>query len=215
MTETSTDKIRILLVDDHSLFREGIMRLLTAEEDLDVVAQCSTVSEAAELLRNTEVDLILLDYDLYGRPGSELFYYLHELAFDGKVLVVTAGVSDPVRRDLFEEGIAGIFHKHDPPSMLAGAIRDVVAGKPLESPPPIALRADVYAEQEKPPRLTQREGEVLRAVFEGLANKEIADRLEISESSVKAGLQQLFQKTGVRTRGQLVRIALERFRDQI
>jgi DNA-binding NarL/FixJ family response regulator len=124
-------------------------------------------------------------------------------------------VSDPVRRDLFEEGIAGIFHKHDPPSMLAGAIRDVVAGKPLESPPPIALRADVYAEQEKPPRLTQREGEVLRAVFEGLANKEIADRLEISESSVKAGLQQLFQKTGVRTRGQLVRIALERFRDQI
>jgi two-component system nitrate/nitrite response regulator NarL len=78
MTETSTDKIRILLVDDHSLFREGIMQLLTAEGDLDVVAQCSTVSEAAELLRNTEVDLILLDYDLYGRPGSELFYYLHE-----------------------------------------------------------------------------------------------------------------------------------------
>jgi DNA-binding NarL/FixJ family response regulator len=124
-------------------------------------------------------------------------------------------VSDPVRRDLFEEGIAGIFHKHDPPSMLAGAIRDVMAGKTLDETPPISLRADVYAEQEKPPRLTQRECEVLRAVFEGLANKEIADRLEISESSVKAGLQQLFQKTGVRTRGQLVRIALERFRDQI
>jgi DNA-binding NarL/FixJ family response regulator len=215
MTRTSTAKIRILLVDDHSLFREGIMRLLTSEADLDVVAQCSTVFEAVELLKNTEVDLILLDYDLYGRPGSELFYYLNELAFDGKVLVVTAGVSDPVRRDLFEEGIAGILHKHDPPSMLAGAIRDVMAGKTLDSTPPIALRADVYAEQEKPPRLTQREGEVLRAVFEGLANKEIADRLEISESSVKAGLQQLFQKTGVRTRGQLVRIALERFRDQI
>jgi DNA-binding NarL/FixJ family response regulator len=108
-------------------------------------------------------------------------------------------------------GISGIFLKHSSPATLLEAIRAVAEGREWTDPkltPPGADAAHVGTPAEKEP-LTPREQEVLRSVFEGLTNKEIAFRIGASQSSVKATLQNLFEKTGVRTRGQLVRIALE------
>jgi DNA-binding NarL/FixJ family response regulator len=101
--------------------------------------------------------------------------------------------------------------------VLVDAIRAVLAGK-VWFEQDFLNKLIGHATQEELPRtrkLTEREQQVLAGVFEGLANKQIADRLQVSESSVKATLQQLFQKTGVRTRSQLVRIALEQYRDMI
>ena len=108
-------------------------------------------------------------------------------------------------------GIAGIFLKHSSPATLLEAIRAVAEGRewmdPKLTPPGTdTATSRVFAEKEP---LTAREQQVLRSVFEGLTNKEIAHRIGASQSSVKATLQNLFEKTGVRTRGQLVHIALE------
>ena len=134
------------------------------------------------------------------------------------MLLVTTGVSDAEVPGLVRKGIAGIFLKHGSPASLIQGIRDTVEGKALFDQGMLrrALEQDAApAEQQSRSKLTERERQVLSFVFEGLANKQIADRLEISETAVKASLQQLFAKTGVRTRSQLVRIALEQYRDQL
>ncbi len=138
--------------------------------------------------------------------------------YAGKVLLVTAGV-DPSRvPDFIRNGIAGVFVKHNPPELLIQAIHEAVQGKTWfeQGLLQTAIQSETRTQPSTGvPRLTERERQVLRLVFEGLANKEIASRVSTSESAVKASLQQLFAKTGVRTRTQLVRAALDRYRDQI
>jgi two-component system nitrate/nitrite response regulator NarL len=113
----------------------------------------------------------------------------------------------------FEAGVSGLFLKHSPPAQLIEAIHKVTRGEMwLDSRAVRSLVAGAHEKsegQQAAQALTARERSVLKAVFEGLTNKEIAANLQISESSVKAVLQQLFDKTGVRTRSQLVRIAIE------
>jgi DNA-binding NarL/FixJ family response regulator len=128
--------------------------------------------------------------------------------------MVTAGMSDTGTLRAFENGSAGVFLKHSPPSQLVEAIHKVAGGEMwLDSRAVQSLVSGATGksgEQQTADSLTERERTVLKSVFEGLTNKEIGGRLQISESSVKAVLQQLFDKTGVRTRSQLVRIALEK-----
>jgi two-component system nitrate/nitrite response regulator NarL len=119
---------------------------------------------------------------------------------------------------MIRQGIAGILRKHCSPAALAQSIRDVSGGKDYFEPGYLrSVLAGIAAPSPDYQRkkLTDRERQVLQYVFEGLANKEIADRLHASESAVKATLQQLFSKTGVRTRSQLVRAALENYKDQL
>jgi len=202
--------IRLLLLDDHILFREGLRRLLLSESDFSTVAECGTPSEALEILAHSEVDLVLLDYDLEDDTGTRFLARALESGYRGKVLMVTAGMSAPDMSACWKLGVSGIFLKHSSPASLLEAIR-IVAGGGEWTDPKLASSPERVKEFEKPSSgLTPREQEVLRAVFEGLANKEIAHRIGVSQSSVKATLQQLFEKTGVRTRGQLVRIAIER-----
>lgn len=210
-------RANILLVDDHALFRESVARFLDSEPDLRVSGGCATIDEAAEFLRANAVDLVLLDFDLGQRDGMDFMRVAESIGYGGKVLLVTAGVDEGSAANLVKHGIAGVFFKHDPPSVLVNAIRQVLSGKvwfEQDYLHRIAGRATVE-ELPRTRKLTEREQQVLVGVFEGLANKQIADRLQVSESSVKATLQQLFQKTGVRTRSQLVRIALEQYRDLI
>lgn len=217
MPETAEGSVRILLLDDHALFRESVSRLLSAEPGLDVAAHCGTIAEALEILRRKAIDLVLLDFDLGEADGREFLRLAKEQGFAGKVLVVTAGVDAGAASELIRSGVSGVFRKHDSASLLAQGIRDVMSGKvwleqeQLES----TLRSERAIPQDRTRRFTQREQQVLSFVFEGLANKEIAARIGVSEGSVKSTLQQLFSKTGVRTRGQLVRVVLEHYRDQI
>lgn len=218
MPETAEKTVRILLLDDHALFRESVGRLLGVEPGFEVVGHCGTIEEALRVLQRESIDLVLLDFDLGERDGREFLRLAKDQGFNGRILVVTAGVSAGAASELIRSGISGVFRKHDSATLLAQGIREVMAGKvwldqeQLET----ALRTEAPTPQETyTRRFTQREQQVLSGVFEGLANKEIAARLGVSESSVKATLQQLFSKTGVRTRSQLVRIVLERHRDQI
>jgi two-component system, NarL family, nitrate/nitrite response regulator NarL len=200
-------------VDDHSLFRESLSRLLEAEPDFKIVGNCASATEGIELLKSRPVDLVLLDYDLGDEQGSGFLTEAKRICFTGKILMVTAGMSDAGTLRALEGGVAGIFLKHSPPAQLVEAIQKVMNGEVwLDSKAVRSLIAGANSkseEQRTSQPLSSRERAVLKSVFEGLTNKEIAALLEISESSVKAVLQQLFDKTGVRSRSQLVRIALE------
>jgi DNA-binding NarL/FixJ family response regulator len=215
--KTVKPPIRILLVDDHSLFRDSLSRLLEAEPDFRIAATCATVSDALAVLKRQPVDgpvdIVLLDYDLGDEQGSTFLEEAKRLRFDGRILMVTAGMGDAVTMRAFEGGASGVFLKHSPPAQLIEAIHKVMNGEMwLDSR---AVRSFVAGASVRttpepgPQSLSARERSVLKAVFDGLTNKEIAAQMQLSESSVKAVLQQLFEKTGVRTRSQLVRIAIE------
>jgi DNA-binding NarL/FixJ family response regulator len=204
---------QLLLVDDHLLFREGLRRLLTSDDDFEVVSDCGTVAEACAIVARCAVDVILLDFDLAGTPASHCIPALRRAGYDGRILMVTAGLTADESTTALKLGAAGIFLKHNSPSMLTQAIRLVAGGATWVDPRAMQLMADRGDRPADPgghELLTEREHRVLQGVFEGLTNKEIAARVSASESAVKATLQQLFHKTGVRTRSQLVRIALER-----
>ncbi len=215
---TMNSNIRILLIDDHSLFRESLSRLLQTEPDFQIVGTCASASEALAVPRLQEIDVVLLDYDLGHEQGTLFLDRARSAGFAGRVLMVTAGMSDAVMLRALENGSSGVFLKHSPPARLVDAIRKVVAGEvwldPAVTRSIIAAATGNAATPRRTQGLTQREQAVLKGVFEGLTNKEIGARLAISESSVKAVLQQLFEKTGVRTRSQLVRIALEKHSDE-
>jgi DNA-binding NarL/FixJ family response regulator len=206
-------RTRLLLVDDHVLFREGLSRLLASEPDCEVVGTCGSCAEALQILKSTKVDVVLLDYDLNQERAAQLITAARRGGFMGKILMVTAGMSAKESSGVLKLGVSGIILKHNPPGSLATAIRRVASAELWLDPKIVQLMADeVHQAPEEAPSnlaLTDRERQVLQGVFEGLANKEIAARLGISEGAVKSGLQQLFQKTHVRTRSQLVRMALE------
>lgn len=216
MPDTVERPIEILLVDDHALFRESVARLLAAEPGFRIVAHCSSVEEALEKLRKARVDIVLLDFDLGQHDGREFMRLAAQQGFSGKVLVVTAGVQKEQAADLIRSGISGIFMKHDSAALLIEGVRDVLAGKVWFDRELLqeAMTVTGHQQESQAERFTERERQVLSGVFEGLVNKEIAERIGVSESSVKATLQQLFSKTGVRTRSQLVRITLEQYRNQ-
>ena len=204
--------IRLLLLDDHILFREGLSRLLVSEPDFETVALCGTPAEALEVLSRSAVDIVLLDFDLEDDTGTRFITAARAAGYRGKVLMVTAGMDEMDAALAWKLGISGIFLKHSSPATLLEAIRTVAAGGRWidhKATPPGNGEAGQAGAADATGRLTPRERQVLRSVFEGLSNKEIAHQIGVSLSSVKATLQHLFEKTGVRTRSQLVRIAIE------
>ena len=204
--------IRLLLLDDHILFREGLSRLLASEPDFEMAGHCGNSAEALEMLRRVPVDLILLDFDLGEDHGSQFIAAARQAGYAGKFLMITAGMTATESSIALQLGASGIFLKHNSPVTLAKAIRLVASGEMWVDQRVIQLMADgVHQREDLGIRklLTDREQQVLRGIFEGLTNKEIAVQIGVSEGAVKATLQQLFQKTRVRTRSQLVRIALE------
>jgi DNA-binding NarL/FixJ family response regulator len=206
------ERIRLLLVDDHILFRDGLSRLLALEPDVEVVSGCGTIAEALETVGRRPVDIVLLDYDLGEDHGSHFISSARRAGFTGKVLMVTAGMTAKESSTALHLGASGIFLKHNSPGTLAKAVRLIMGGEIWVDPKVIQLMADRVDQPEEErvsPLLTEREQQVLRGIFEGLSNKEIGAQLGVTDGAVKATLQQLFQKTGVRTRSQLVRIALE------
>ena len=216
MVGTQTMTIRMLLIDDHALFRESLSRLLETEPDFQMAGSCGTADEGLRVFEAKAVDLVLLDYDLGDETGRRFLTRAREAGYSGPILILTAGMSDVQALEVLQLGAAGIFLKHNSPSLLTEVIHSVVAGQPWLDARFMRVLAQAASQPAARPRsFTERERDVLRGVFEGLGNKEIADRLGISESSVKAALQQLFNKTGVRTRSQLVRMVLEHFRHQL
>ena len=211
-------RIRVLLVDDHALFCAGVTRLLEAEPDFELVGHCPSVAEALKIIVKSPVDVVLLDYDLGKERGSDFLRAAPQHGFRGRVLIVTGRVGSFELRQMVSMGAAGIFLKHDPPELLAQSVREVAAGRSWMDHTlfQTVLQAPTFQDQAARSRsLSSRERETLQHLLAGLSNKEIGAKLDTTEGAVKAILQQLFNKTGVRTRSQLVRIALEHYKDEL
>lgn len=205
--------ISALLVDDHSLFRESVARVL-ADNPVLQVEHCASIREALQILSQRHFDLVLLDHDLGSERASQFLPAARQAGFEGRVLVVTAWISGTEARRLMRQGVSGIFLKEAPLSELSESISVVAAGGTWVDRR-FAREQAVETSEALSPVFNDRQKRVLRYVVEGLSNKEIAWHMQISESYVKAILQGLFQKTGVRTRGQLVRVAFEQYEDQL
>src|SRR5712692_6900228 len=121
-------RIRALLVDDHALFRESVARVLGTEPDLEVF-HCGTIIDALQILQHDPMDVVLLDHDLGNERASQFLPSARQLGFAGRVLIVTAWVSDTEARRLIRQGVAGIFSKESPLSALAESIRAIQAGE--------------------------------------------------------------------------------------
>src|ERR1700722_6997052 len=122
--------IRLLLLDDHTLFRVMLSRLLATDSDFEVVAHCSGIAEALDTLARNSVDLVLLDYDLGVREtGFHFIRQAREAGYPGRIFVVTAGMTDADYVAALGQGVAGIFLKHSSPELLIEAIRKVMDGQ--------------------------------------------------------------------------------------
>lgn len=207
-----TERIRIVLIDDHILFRESLVRLLEMQPEFAVVARCGTVAEGQQALTEAAVDVMLLDYDLGDEVGTDLLARLGVRESSLKVIMVTAGMGRGATLNAVNAGVAGVVLKHSDPRYLVEAIHKVAAGETWWDP---GILRTVSVESESSPgsvrSLTERQRQVLRSILDGLTNKEIAGRIQASETAVKATIQELFHKAGVRTRSQLVRVAIERY----
>lgn len=211
------DPIRLIVIDDHAMFRASISDLLNRQQDLTVAAHFGDTRSALEWLESERSDVILLDIDLGKDSAEDFIFAVKTKNRDVKVLVVTGGVSEQEAVQLVRLGVAGIIHKHHAPDSLCEAIRKVMTGEvQMEASylKPIINSMDSFGQPTRV-KLTDRDRLMLRALFQGLANKEIAGRLQISEGAVKASLRLLFQKFKVQSRSQLVRIALEEYKDQL
>jgi DNA-binding NarL/FixJ family response regulator len=210
-------KTQLLLLDDHTLFRVMLSKLLDTEPEFRVVAHCSSTQEALEALDNNRIDLLLLDYDLGNREtGFSFIRRAREAGYAGRIFIVTAGMTDADYVRALGHGVCGIFLKHSSPELLIEAIHKVMAGETWIDQRCIQALAQAIESQGRQAthnQLTERERQVLKGVFAGRSNKEIGVELNLSEASVKSALQQLFMKTGVHTRSQLVRVALEEYGD--
>jgi DNA-binding NarL/FixJ family response regulator len=199
--------IRILVVDDQCLLRESLIGLLNAEPGFAVVGGCGSTAEALDALGATPIQLVLLNDDA-GETACEFVAEARRRGFEGGVLIITGGMTAENMRRALAEGCAGIFMKHSLPYQLFDAIRKAVSGELwLDSR---AVR--ILAHRGAPPSmrdLSFREQAVLAEVIEGRSSKQISRSLQTSETCVKSALQRIFHKTGVRTRSQLVRLALD------
>lgn len=211
--------IRILLVDDHTLFRESLRRLLEEDTDYLVVAEVATADEALALCQNgASFDLALIDYDLGPSAGAKngvsVLRCLREREKFVPALMIAAQID---AKDLFtvvKDLGAGIFLKADPPEELSLALhktmqREVWISTGLAFNRVEEAAAEQHSYADTSVTFDAHERELLSLIVEGLSIKEISSKLNSSESVVKATLQQLLDKAGVRTRAQLVRFAFE------
>jgi two-component system, NarL family, nitrate/nitrite response regulator NarL len=209
------DPIRLFVVDDHALFCQGLMRLLEGDQSLCIVGNAASVDAALEQIPTAAPDVLILDYDLGKDNALTLVREFKARGLNYRTLVVTAGLPDPIALELLGLGISGIFPKQRTLEDLYRSILDVAEGKLAFDRGYFQSLVASKNNTAETPILTQRDRSVLGLLLEGLSNKEIAGKLRVSESAVKTAMQQLFAKTGVRTRGQLVRVALEQLRDEL
>jgi DNA-binding NarL/FixJ family response regulator len=192
--------IRVLLVEDHALVREGLARLLGSAGDIEVVGTAENGAEAVELAAQCRPDVVLMDISMPKVDGIEATRRI--VGEDGPSVVVLTSFSDRERiLDALDAGAVGYLLKDAEPDELIRGVRAAARG---ESPlAPKAAHALIRARTEtKAVELSERESEVLRCVAKGLPNKQIARQLGISEKTVKAHLTSIYQRLGVSDRTQ-------------
>ena len=210
-------KIKIMLAEDHVLVREGTKEMLDREEDIGVVAEAGDGEEAVRLASELDLDIVIMDIALPKLNGIEATKQIKANNPGTAVLVLTAYDDDEYVFALLEAGAAGYLLKDVSSDELVGAIRAVHAGESMLHPAIARKVVDRFSQhaggsqQEAPlEELTEREIEVLQLAGKGITNREVADRLSISDRTVQAHLSHIFNKLGVGSRTEAVVYALRK-----
>ncbi len=205
--------IRVLLVDDHTMFREGIRVLLSAYEDIEVVGEAADGREAIDKVAELQPDVVLMDIAMRCLGGLEATLEIRKLHPECNVLILTQYDNREYVFPILKAGAAGYMLKHGDPADLVSAIRAVHAGGSFLYPTVARTVLDRYLAQEQIPEdpyetLSDREKQVLRLVAEGHTNKEIAELLVLSARTVMGHRANLMEKLGIHNRTELVKYAI-------
>lgn len=200
-------KIRIMIADDHSIVREGLKQLLELESDFEVVGQASNGVETIERVKELKPDVLLLDINMPIMNGIKALKKLKEEGIDTKVVILTIHEDREYLIETMQIGASGYILKDSDSASFFKAIRDANSGESYIQP---KLAADLIKEFNKPRgsrikkenELTQREYEVIALIADGLNNKDIAEKLFISEKTVKNHVSNIFRKINVSDRTQ-------------
>lgn len=207
------EPIRVLIVDDHALFRRGIVMVLEQEKDVEVVGEASDGTEAIQIASETMPDVVLMDVRMPRRGGIEATQQIKDLVPHAKILMLTISDEEADLYDAIKAGASGYLLKEISIEEVAGAIRAVQGGQSMISPSMASKLLTEFATMvkkgdEKPlasqPRLTEREMEVLRLVAKGRNNRDIAKELFISENTVKNHIRNILEKLHLHSRMQAV-----------
>ncbi|MHB8489997.1 MAG: response regulator [Candidatus Dormibacteria bacterium] len=201
--------IRLLIVDDHSVVREGLRAFLRLQDGIEVVGEAAGAEEAVRVATRSSPDVVLLDLVMPEGDGIGAIRRLLEVSPGVRVLVLTSFADDAQIFAAVAAGAAGYLLKDIDPEALADGIRDVHAGRPALHPL-VATRLMRRGRSPSPGHsdLTARERDVLRLVVEGLANKQIAQRLGIGEKTIKTHVSRVLAKLGVADRTQAAVLAI-------
>jgi two-component system NarL family response regulator len=206
MDVSSTQPIRLLIVDDHTIVRQGLAALLNTMPDMQVVAEASSGEQAVELFREHQPDVTLMDLRMHHGNGVEAIQKIRAASPMARIIVLTTFDGDEDIFRALQAGARGYLLKGSDTDELVSAIHAVHAGK-SRIPAPVAER---LAERMSNPALTERETDVLRLIVGGNSNKEIASALFISEATVKTHINNLLGKLGCTDRTQAATTALQR-----
>lgn len=203
--------VRLALVDDHPIVLDGLAQLFRLEEDFEVVARCRDGEETLRLLREQPVDVLVLDLKMPGTDGLSVLAAVREEGLAAKVLVLTAAIDDEQLARALHLGVAGVVLKEVAPQIVVQAVRTVHAGglwlDQGFGPTLDKLLSRGAAARAAASLLTRRELEIVRMAESGLRNRAIAERLYISEATVKIHFHNIYQKLEVNGRLELAAYA--------
>ncbi len=204
--------IKIMITDDHKMIREGIKQLLELNEDISVVGMASDGNECLTMLKESDVDVLLLDINMPNKNGLETLKEIKESKLNVKVIILTVHNEADYLMSAVEIGANGYVLKDSGSAELVHAIKTVMEGESYIQPDMIPMLNSKMVvrnkDKEKIKELTKREMEVLILVSEGMFNKEIADKLHISERTVKNHISSIFRKIDVADRTQAAVFAI-------
>lgn len=204
--------IKILIADDHILIREGLKKVLKEAIDMKVVKEAVNASEMLTILKEGEIDLVILDISLPDKSGLEVLQDLRRDYPKLPVLILSAHPEERFAVRALREGAAGYLTKESAPQELIQALRKIVQGRKYVSPSLAErLAIDIKNPAMKPPHetLSSREYQILRLVAGGKSSKEIAADLSISVNTVNTYRARMQEKMGMKTDAELIRYALE------